>query len=264
MSLLKKILQIKEKEVLEIEKQVESLIDARELPQDDRSQKFPKALKQNKAERTSIAVIAECKKASPSSGLLRSQYEPEKIAASYKRCGAAALSVLTEREFFLGHISHLGLVKDIGLPVLRKDFLISPLQIYQSKLAGADAVLLIARLLSFDKLKELYELAREIALGVLLEVHSEEEIDMALELSAPIVGINHRNLESLKIDMSLSRRLIPYLRARQNSDTIVVAESGIESSAARKELAPDIDAVLIGTAFMKSPNIALAWKEIFS
>ena len=258
MTLLERILSAKQRE-LELLSQKQAAL-TKELPAKDHSSGFEKALKRRAGE--SLRVIAECKKASPSRGLIRENYDPEKIASVYHSCGAAVISVLTESEFFQGDLAHIGQAAKCGLPILRKDFILSPLQLYQSKQAGAHAVLLIVRLLSLQTLKSLYKLACEIGLGVLVEVHNQAEAEAALDLPAKVIGINHRDLESLEMDLSVSTRLSPQIR-KARSDTILVAESGVEDKNTQEKLKEHVDAVLVGTALMESKDIAKRWREIF-
>jgi indole-3-glycerol phosphate synthase len=209
-----------------------------------------------------LRVIAECKKASPSRGLLRPHYDPGALALEYARLGAGALSILTDRTYFQGEISHLDQARQSGLPLLRKDFIISPLQIREAKLHGASAILLIVRLLSDAELKELLTFARSLGLDVLTEVHNQGEAERALAAGASIIGINHRDLDTLTMDLSLTERLAPMIR-KENPSALVVAESGVESREGRMQVEPHADAILIGTAFMGSEDMEGRWKEIF-
>lgn len=258
MALLERILIAKQKEIELLDQKQTALTE--KLPAKDHSLEFVKALKRGTEE--PLRIIAECKRASPSLGLIREDYDPKEIASVYRSCGAAALSVLTENEFFQGDIEHVEQAGKCGLPILRKDFILSPLQLYQSKQAGAHAVLLIARLLSEETLRSLYELACKIGLGVLVEVHTQAEVEVSLDLPAKVIGINHRDLESLEMDLNLSARLAPQIR-KASPDTILVAESGIENKSIQKKLQEHVDAVLIGTALMESKDIVKRWQEIF-
>ena len=258
MSLLERILSAKQKEIEALLPE-EALIK-QDCPAENYSLKFEEALEPREGE--TLRVIAECKKASPSRGLICKNYDPEKIASLYRSCGAAAISVLTESTLFQGDCKHLAQAGKCGLPVLRKDFILSPLQLYQAKRGGAHAVLLIVRLLSPENLKSLYELAYEIGLGVLVEVHNEDEMELALELPAKVIGINHRDLESLEMDMDLSARLSPQIR-KKNPGAIIVAESGLEEKKTLQKIQTYVDAVLIGTALMESEDIPKRYKEIF-
>ena len=206
----------------------------------------------------SPSVIAEIKFASPSQGAIRPRKDVEAVAESYAAAGAAALSVLTEEKHFGGHLSFIERAKrSSGLPILRKDFLATPCDIAESQAAGADGVLLIARFLHRETLAELICKAREFGLSALVEVHGEEDLEKTAGLPVEIIGVNHRNLETLCLDMALSARLAPLLPA----GAIRVAESGISTGRQlRKMAALGYDAVLVGTAFMQTsaPGKALA------
>lgn len=224
--------------------------------------RFEQALKRPAGE--PLRVIAECKKASPSMGLIRADYRPDEIARSYRECGASALSVLTDHEFFQGELSHLGLAsRASGLPVLRKDFTISALQIQEARSAGADAILLIVRLLSGQQLAELHQAARELGMTALVEIHNASEAEAAIECGASLIGINHRDLDTLEMDLSLTERIAPELR-RARPDAVLLAESGVESRAGRERVEPFVDGILIGTALMQSSDIPGKWAEIFA
>ena len=198
------------------------------------------------------AVIAEIKRASPSRGVIRRDFEPSRIAAGYERAGAAALSVLTDREFFQGAPEHLHAARAAtALPVLRKDFLLDPWQLYEARTMGADCVLLIVAALADGRLGELADLARELGLDVLVEVHDESELERALRLPARLVGINNRDLRTFDTTLETTKRLAP----RVPPDRLVVTESGI---AAREDVAGlrahGVHAFLVGEAFMSAPH----------
>ncbi len=212
----------------------------------------------------SKVIIAECKKASPSGGILKNHYDPVKIAHIYEKLGASAISVLTDEKFFLGSIEDLQKVSDsVHIPVLRKDFILSEIQIYESILYGADAVLLIARILDNSTLEKLIQTCINEKIDYILEIHSEEELQIALRFPVKIIGINHRNLDTLEINLNLSKKLAPLIR-KHNKDILIIAESGIEDPNIIKELSNIVDGFLIGTYFMKSPNIEESWKFLFS
>lgn len=251
MSLLDRIVAAKREEVKSLSKKRASPVQSG----------FSAALRRSPG--SSVRVIAECKRTSPSSGRMREAYDPEAIAQEYRVLGAAALSVLTDSAFFEGQNEHVSLARKSGLPALRKDFVIDERQIHQTAELAADAVLLIVRILDKHQLSDYLQIAEALGLAALVETHNEAEIERALECSAKIIGINHRDLDSLKMDLSLTRNLAPQIR-RHSPEAIVVAESGIESSAGLQEVEPFVDAVLMGTAFMKSTNIADAWKKIFA
>ena len=198
------------------------------------------------------AVIAEIKKASPSQGALREDFRPAEIAASYARHGAAALSVLTDETFFKGSAAILQSARAASpLPVLRKDFTIDPYQLFEARAMGADAVLLIAAILDDAQLADFEATALALGLAVLVEVHDERELDRALRLATPLVGINNRNLRSFEVSLdttlSMARR-IPGPR-------LVVSESGIRTPADVQRLrAAGVHAFLVGEAFMRAPD----------
>jgi indole-3-glycerol phosphate synthase len=203
-------------------------------------------------------VIAEMKKASPSAGLLREEYMPRQIALGYTRVGASALSVLTEPDRFGGDLSHLVQVRAAHLPVLRKDFLVTPYQVAQSRVAGADAVLLIAALLTGPSLGIMVLAARRYGVESLVEVHDEEEVSRAIDQGAGLIGVNNRDLRTLEVDLRTSERLAPKLP----KGGVVVAESGIRSRRDIDRLMQSgYEAFLIGEALMRErdPGDAL-WK----
>ena len=210
-----------------------------------------------------LRVIAECKKASPSQGLMRPEYAPADIALQYETLGAAGISVLTDGPFFSGSLGDLRAIKrTVGIPVLRKDFTLEPVQIEEAWSAGADAVLLIVRLLSEQKLATLLAVAADFGLETLVETHNENEIETALEMGADIIGINHRDLDTLQMDLSLTERLAQRIR-RVRPAAVVVAESGVETPQGRARMEAHADAVLVGTAFMQSQDISLTWQSVF-
>jgi indole-3-glycerol phosphate synthase len=200
-----------------------------------------------------LKLIAEIKKASPSKGLIVADFDPVTIARRYGELGAAAYSVLTDQLFFQGSIDYLQLVsRSFSLPVLRKDFIVDESQIFQSRLIGADAILLIVAALDPSQLGDYLQLAAAIGLHVLVEVHDRKELDRAIEKGAPIIGVNNRDLKdfSLKLDTSLSLR--PFIP----SDVIAVSESGIKTSADISLIRQaSFDAVLIGEGLHTSPEL---------
>ncbi|OPX83984.1 indole-3-glycerol phosphate synthase TrpC [Pelotomaculum sp. PtaB.Bin117] len=197
-----------------------------------------------------VAIIAEAKKASPSKGIIRRQYAPEQLARAYEREGASAISVLTEEKFFLGHPTHLTLVKKAtSIPVLRKDFIIDSYQIYESRVLGADAILLIAAALNREQLVEFQETAAGLGLSCLVEVHTESELTDVLSTGATVIGINNRNLNTFETDL----RVTFNLRDLINNDQItVVSESGIKNHQDILELQKNgVHAVLVGEALVR-------------
>jgi indole-3-glycerol phosphate synthase len=220
----------------------------------------PISFKQALARPGKISMIGEIKQASPATGILRKDFSHLTIAQIYARCEVNALSVLTEEEFFLGKIKYIEEIKkEVSLPILRKDFILDEIQILESRAAGADAILLIAGILAPEKLKKLYAFAKAQALDVLLEVHTEKELTRAVALGADIIGINNRNLNTLEIDLTTTQKLIPFIPA----DTLKISESGINSLKDVLWLKGlGVGAILVGSAFMKTPDIAEKVKEL--
>ncbi|MBI4409907.1 MAG: indole-3-glycerol phosphate synthase TrpC [Gemmatimonadetes bacterium] len=200
--------------------------------------------------RGEVAVIAEMKRRSPSAGWLWADARAEEIGAAYEAAGASAVSVLTEAQHFGGSLADLRAVRErIGLPVLRKDFLIDELQLWESRAAGADAVLLIVRILELERLQALLALARELGLAALVEVHSRGELECALAAEADIVGVNSRDLDTLRMDVTLALELAPEVPAER----VLVAESGIREAADVDRLGEaGVNAVLVGEALMRA------------
>ncbi len=209
-----------------------------------------------------VKLIAEVKKASPSRGVIRSDFNPVAIAQTYAANGAAAISVLTEARYFQGSLNHLrDIRKALGnrLPLLRKDFLCDPYQVYESRAYGADSVLLIVAILTPEKLKELLELSHELGMSCLTEVHNEAELEIAVKGGARIIGINNRDLTTLTVDLTTTKRLRPLIP----KDRTVVSESGIRDRSDMGKLKKwGVDAVLIGESLISAPNIATKMKEL--
>ena len=207
-----------------------------------------------------ISIIAEVKKASPSKGLIRADFDPADIGRQYCKAGIQAISVLTEKNFFLGDDENLIKVRQVApLPVLRKDFIIDLWQVYQSRCIGADAILLIVSILSGDMLNKMMIVANILGMQCLVEVHDEAEVDMALEAGAKIIGINNRNLKTFETDLSLTKRLIN----RIPHDRAVVSESGIKTADDMKYLKDlGVDAVLIGESLMRAESIQAKIDEL--
>ncbi|NTV04922.1 MAG: indole-3-glycerol phosphate synthase TrpC [Chlorobiaceae bacterium] len=255
MTYLSRILEEKKREIEELEKkrparQYDELQDSLSVTRD-----FTGALRRAEG---GLRLIAEIKKASPSRGLIVSDFDPLAIAGRYKELGAAAYSVLTDRTFFQGSADYLQMVsRSFPLPVLRKDFIIDETQIFQSRLIGADAILLIVAALDPCQLGDYLQLAESIGLHVLVEVHDRKELDTAVEMGALIIGVNNRDLKdfSLKLETSLSLR--PFIP----SDVIAVSESGMKSAADIALIEQALfDAVLIGEGLHTSPELsAITW-----
>ncbi|MDP1717951.1 MAG: indole-3-glycerol phosphate synthase TrpC, partial [Burkholderiales bacterium] len=203
-----------------------------------------------KADTGHPAVIAEIKKASPSKGVLREAFEPATIARSYEKHGAACLSVLTDEQFFSGKINDLRDARSAcHLPVLRKDFMVEPYQIYESRAAGADGILLIVAALELQHMKELEAIAHELGLGVLVEVHDGGELERALQLKTPLIGINNRNLRTFETRLATTLDLL----ARVPQDRLVVTESGILQPEDVQIMRENrVNCFLVGEAFMRA------------
>ena len=207
-------------------------------------------------------IIGEIKKSSPSAGQIIKEYHPEEIAKTYERAGIGAISILTEKNYFNGEIDHLSLIKqNTRIPILRKDFIIDEYQIFESKVYQADIILLIVSVLSDDQLKRFLKIAEDLQLDVIIETHDEEEIERAMKLNYPIIGINNRNLKNLKTDVNNSANLFTSI----SKDFTVIAESGIKSSS-------DIDMYnelgifnfLIGESILKSNDYSAFIKTLLN
>jgi indole-3-glycerol phosphate synthase len=208
------------------------------------------------------AVIAEVKKASPSKGVLREHFVPADIARSYESGGAACLSVLTDERFFQGCAAYLQQAREsCSLPVLRKDFLIDPYQVVEARAMGADCVLLIAACLDDGLMSELEACATEQGLDVLVEVHDGEELERALRLRTPLIGVNNRNLRTFEVSLDTTIGLLP----RVPGDRLLVTESGILARAdVQRMRSADVHAFLVGEAFMRAPDPGQALRELFA
>ena len=214
-----------------------------------------------KIEAGNAAVIAEIKKASPSKGVIRADFNPAEIARSYELGGAACLSVLTDVEYFQGSAEYLKQARAAcNLPVLRKDFMIDTYQVYEARAMGADCILLIAAAIDLAKMRELESIAHSLGMAVLVEVHNGEELDLALQLETPLLGINNRNLRTFDVTLQTTLDLLP----RIAKDKIIVTESGIFTSEdvalMRKN---NVHTFLVGEAFMRQPDPGVALKEVF-
>ena len=207
-----------------------------------------------------VRVLAEIKRASPSAGAIRAGADPADIAEAYASAGAAAISVLTDKQYFDGDLAFLQRVRDrVALPLLRKDFLVDPYQVAEARAAGADAVLLIVAALSPKQIGELLAAAAEYDLDALVEVHTQREAEIALAAGTTLLGVNHRNLQTFTIDMSLTGAIAPMLPP----DVVLVAESGIKVAADLALLgAVGAHAVLVGEQLMRAPDPAAALRAL--
>jgi len=207
-----------------------------------------------------ISLIAEIKKASPSRGIIRNDFDLQQIAQAYQAVGVQAVSVLTEEDYFQGNLSYIAQVKNIvSVPVLRKDFIVEPYQVYESRFFGADAILLIADLLTKDKIVELTGIASQLGMDCLVEVHDEKELKKVLSLKVPLIGINNRNLRTLEVDFKTTEKLFSLIPR----DKVVVIESGIKTH--QDVLFLKIlgaSAVLVGGVIMESADVARKIEEI--
>ncbi len=209
-----------------------------------------------------LSLVAELKRKSPSKGMLRERFDPVHLAQSLQEAGAAALSVLTDEPYFGGHLDFLRDAKQFTeVPVLRKDFIIDPYQVYEAAFYGADAVLLIVRVLAEEHLVDCLQAADRLGVDALVEVHSEDELKVALGVGAGVIGINHRDLRTFTIDQNLSERLLPRIPAGKT----VVAESGIQTAADVQRMKRlGVHAVLVGEALMTAPDPSAKVKELFT
>ena len=207
-----------------------------------------------------ISMIVEIKRASPSAGILRKKLDVQEIAVMYEQAGASCISVLTEEKYFLGSIEDLNQVKvSTTLPVLGKDFIFTEYQVWESRVNGADCLLLIVALLSVGELKKLLNLTRELGLQALVEIHTENELEQALSAGSEMIGINNRDLETLQVDLKITERILPLIP----DDIVTISESGISC---RKEILAlqerGIDAVLVGETLIRSKNPGSKIREL--
>jgi indole-3-glycerol phosphate synthase len=209
-----------------------------------------------------IRLIAEVKQASPSRGMLNPNLNPAKLAQTYAEGGAAAISVLTEANYFMGSIEHLAAIREmVELPLLRKDFIFDHYQVYESRAYGADALLLIASILSQEQLKELVSLSHSLGLKCLVEVHNESEVEKAVLSQAEIIGINNRDLNTFTVDIDTTHRLQPLIPQKR----IVVSESGIKSRKDIEKLGKwGVDAILVGEALVAADDVLAKMKELLT
>ena len=259
--ILQKILAVKKREVADTQaakplSAVRGVAESNAKPRD-----FVAALR-NKVGAGQAAVIAEVKKASPSKGVLREHFVPADIAASYARHGAACLSVLTDAEFFQGSVAYLQQARAAcELPVLRKDFMIDEYQVYEARAMGADCILLIVAALDLAQMRSLENIAHALGMAVLVEVHDRAELDIALQLSTPLVGINNRNLRTFATDLNTTFDLLAAIPA----DRHVITESGILSVADVARMRQhQVNIFLVGEAFMRATDPGAALSTLFA
>jgi len=254
--ILDEIVAYKKKELLETKRRT-SFADQKQRAADaGPTRGFGKAL----AAGTAIRLIAEVKKASPSKGVIREDFDPVKIAGTYEGSGAACLSVLTEKKYFQGDLGYLGAIrKSVGLPLLRKDFIVDEYQIFEARAAGADAILLIAACLDKRQMEDFLGTAEGLGLGVLVESHTLKELDKSLIAGSRIVGINNRDLASFTVSLQTTFDLLKDIP----EDRIVVSESGIRSRDDVEKLEKaGVDAILVGESLMREKDIGKKVKEL--
>lgn len=259
-TILKQILDRKQEEVKERRKRAPLAVLERQIKEREGVRGFTRALK-NQIEHKRPAVVAEIKKASPSKGIIRKDFDPEAIAMSYAANGATCLSVLTDVDFFQGHDNYLEQARAAcKLPVLRKDFMLDPYQIVESRALGADCVLLIVAALDAAQLEELAAAARECGLDCLIEVHNREELDLALRLQPGLIGINNRDLHTFKTSLNVTYGLLEHIP----EGTAVITESGILVREDVEEmLRHGVFGFLVGESFMRARDPGQKLKDLF-
>ena len=258
--ILSKIVAVKHEEVAEAKRQKPLAAVRMDAESRLQTRDFVQAMRRKIAAKQ-CAVIAEVKKASPSKGVLRADFIPADIAQSYAEFGAACLSVLTDRQFFHGQPDYLKQARaSCALPVLRKDFMVDPYQVYESRVMGADCILLIAACLDDAQMADMEALALSLDMAVLVEVHDATELDRALKLKTPLIGINNRNLKTFEVSLDNTLNLI----ARVPENRILVTESGITTLADVQRLrVAGVHAFLVGEAFMRAEDPGAALGELF-
>lgn len=259
-TILRKILARKREEVAERSARVSLGSLERRITEQGDTRGFAVAM-QDRVAAGDAAVIAEVKKASPSKGVIREDFQPAQIASSYERGGATCLSVLTDIDFFQGSDEYLQQARGAcSLPVLRKDFTVDPYQVVEARAIGADAVLLIVAALAQGQMLELAHTAKEAGVDVLVEVHDRAELERALELSTPLIGINNRDLHTFDMRLETTLELLPYIPP----DRVVITESGIHT---REDVAlmreRDVNAFLVGESFMRAQEPGRKLRELF-
>lgn len=250
MSILERILEAKRVEVAERKKRLPISVLERQLHRAPPVRPFSAKLKRRENE--PIRLIAELKKASPSKGLFRSDFDHKAILISYEQSPASALSILTDEGFFQGSLNHLTDARALTTkPLLRKDFIVDPYQLYEARVYGADAVLLIVAALSENELRDLLALTNELGMDALVEVHTEKELEKALSAGSNFIGINNRNLQNFDVDLQTTLRLKRFVP----ESCVLVSESGIETrEQVRKLEDAGVDAILVGESLIRSAN----------
>jgi indole-3-glycerol phosphate synthase len=258
--ILNKILATKREEIAK----ASAIKSLKEIHEEALAQPEPRDFVGNLAKKDAAnlpAVIAEIKKASPSKGVIREEFYPAKIAKSYEQAGAACLSVLTDEQYFQGSAAYLKEARDAcSLPVLRKDFMVDPYQVVEARAMGADCILLIAAALELKQMQLLEDVSHELGMAVLVEVHNQKELDLALELGTPLVGINNRNLRTFDVTLQTTLDLLKNLP----DDRFVITESGIftpEDVALMRD--NNVNGFLVGEAFMRQPDPGTEFKKVF-
>ncbi|WP_026596383.1 indole-3-glycerol phosphate synthase TrpC [Methylohalobius crimeensis] len=258
--ILQKILTTKREEIDRRRRRV-ALGDVREMAESQAAPLDFRGALERRVESAQPAVIAEIKKASPSQGVIREAFDPREIALSYAKGGAACLSVLTDKPYFQGSEAYLQLAKQTaGLPTLRKDFTVDPYQVYEARAIQADAILLIVAALDDALMRDMYQLARELSLAVLVEVHDGDELERALPLENAVLGINNRNLRTFEVSLENTLNLLPHIPEGR----LVVTESGIHTREdVAKMRARGVHAFLVGEAFMRAEDPGKALGRLF-
>lgn len=254
-TILEKIVEDKKEELKKQKKNLPQEFLIEKISGLPHSRDFKRALKKQ-----GLSLIAEIKKSSPSLGVIQENFDPVKLAKTYELNGASAISVLTEKKYFDGNLSYLKIVKEATtIPILRKDFIFDEYQIYESRVAGADAVLLIVSILDDKTLTKLLNLTKKLGLDALVETRTKEEIEKALKSGAEIIGINNRDLDTFKVDITRSISLCHLIPPNR----VIVSESGIHDYKDMVKLENSgVDAVLVGEALMKSKNVGKKIKEL--
>ncbi len=257
---LERILAVKVEEIAKAKAGVGATLMRRRAEESGKPRDFAGALR-SKIAVGLPAVIAEIKKASPSKGLLREQFDPAAIARTYAQHGAACLSVLTDQRFFQGRAEDLSAARSAcELPVLRKDFIVDPYQIYESRTLGADCVLLIVAALDLPRMLELEAAAGSLGMAVLVEIHNRPDLDLALQLATPLIGINNRDLRTFDTRLETTLMLAPFITAPR----IAVTESGILAPEhVRRMRQGEVQAFLVGEAFMRAPDPGTELERLF-